>query len=83
MKIPMISNWNHKETTNYVCCFIFQFLSFLTTTIEDQCKGSWCVGNIPVCQNTKPPIKEQQTSGDRQHSFTLEKVVYHLEVAGV
>lgn len=73
MKIPMISNWNHKETTNYVCHLIFQFPSFLTTTIEDQCKGCQCVGNIPVCQNTKPSIKEQQTSGDRQHSFILKK----------
>lgn len=82
MKVAMISNWNCKETTNYVCCLIFQFPSFLTTTVEDQCKSCQCVGSIPVCQNTNPPIKEQQASGDRQHSFTLE-VAYNLRVAGV
>lgn len=73
----MICNGNHKDTTNYVCHLIFQFPSLLTTTMKGQCKGCQCVGN-----KTKLPIKEQQTLGDRQCSFTLE-VVYNLGVAGV
>lgn len=71
------------ETTNYVCHLIFQFPSFLTAAIKKECKGCQGVGNIPVCQNTKPPIKEQQPSGDRLLSFTLEEVVYNLGVAGI
>lgn len=69
MKIPVISNGNHKETTNYICHLIFQFPSFLTTATKDECKGSQSVGSISICQNTKPPIKRRS--------------LYHLEVAGV
>lgn len=67
MKIPVISNGNHKETANYICCLIFQFPSFLTTATKDECKGSQGVGSISVCKNTKPPIKRSCVSfgGDR------------------